>query len=111
MPRGKIIFAVLCLLALAEAWFWAVSLRAPAVTGSQATTFWPVESIDTVKYSRDLARQEATDEGFSQVIDQQMAQIASVGATHVALGTPYDEEFAPFLERWVASARAHGLHV
>ncbi|MDP1689252.1 MAG: hypothetical protein Q8L47_03955 [bacterium] len=73
--------------------------------------FWQVQSIDTVKYSRDLAREKMEDAKFDAVIEKQMAQIASTGATHVALGTPYDKEFLPFLKRWVASARKHNLKV
>ncbi|OGF67506.1 hypothetical protein A3B97_03960 [Candidatus Giovannonibacteria bacterium RIFCSPHIGHO2_02_FULL_43_32] len=70
-----------------------------------------IQSIDTMKYSRDLARAKARDPGFDKVIDAQMKLITEAGATHVAIGTPYDEEFISFLKRWVASARAHGLSV
>lgn len=73
--------------------------------------FWQVQSIDTVKYSRDLAREKMNDISFDAVIDRQISQIASTGATHVAIGTPYDKEFLPFLKRWVTSARKHNLNV
>lgn len=70
-----------------------------------------VRSIDTMKFSRDMAREKLSDEAFDQVIDTQISQIAQLGATHVAVGTPYDEEFLPFLKRWVASARKYNLKV
>jgi len=73
--------------------------------------FWSVQSVDTVKYSRDLARQMLYDASFLQIIDQQVREIAGIGATHVAIGTPYDKEFIPVLRMWVNAARQHGLSV
>jgi len=70
-----------------------------------------VQAIDTMKYSRDLARERARDPNFDKVIERQMGLIVGAGATHVAIGTPYDEEFIPFMKLWVESARAHGLSV
>jgi len=78
---------------------------------SDETKFWKVQSIDTMKYSRDLAREKLNDRSFDKVIDGQIKAIADTGATHVAIATPYDSEFAPFLKRWVVSARKHGLKV
>lgn len=78
---------------------------------TQKVSWWPVQSIDTVKYSRDIAREKADSPEFDSVIDKQVKQIASVGATHIAIGTPYDEEFIPFMKRWLASARKYGLKV
>lgn len=74
-------------------------------------TFWEVQSVDTMKYSRDLAREKLRDKSFGTVIDQQVKNIAEVGATHVAIATPYDAEFLPMLKRWVASARKYNLKV
>ncbi len=74
-------------------------------------TLWEIQAVDTVKYSRDLARQYAKDPNFDAVIDEHVRRIAELGATHVSIGTPYDEEFLPFLERWVAVARKHRLSV
>lgn len=77
----------------------------------QRATFWEFQSIDTMKYSRDVAREKLKDPDFDNVIDEQVKNIAEAGATHVALGTPYDEEFLPFLRRWVNSTRNHNLKV
>lgn len=74
-------------------------------------TWWEVQSIDTVKYSRDVAREKAKDLTFDQTIDKQVSLIAATGATHIAIGTPYDKEFLPFMKRWIAAARKNGLKV
>jgi hypothetical protein len=71
--------------------------------------FWVVQSIDTMKFSRDTAREKIKDPSYDKVIDQQIKDIANTGVTHVAIATPYDEEFIPFLKRWVASARKNKL--
>ena len=73
--------------------------------------WWTIQSVDTMKYSRDLAREKLKSPSFDQTIEQQVASIASTGATYVAIATPYDTEFIPFLTRWVNAARRHNLHV
>jgi hypothetical protein len=70
-----------------------------------------VRSIDTMKYSRDLAREKLHDPSFDVEIDREMKQIADTGATHVAIATPYDKEFLPILKRWVSKARKYKLHI
>jgi len=72
---------------------------------------WVFQSIDTMKYSRDLAREKLTDPDFDTVIDLQIANIAKTGATHVGIATPYDDEFLPLLKRWVLAARKNDLNV
>lgn len=74
-------------------------------------TWWKFQSIDTMKYSRDLSREKLNDPTFNVTINKQVGQIAAVGATHVAIATPYDEEFYPILERWVVAARRYNLKV
>lgn len=64
-----------------------------------------------MKYSRDLAREKLNDKSFDKIIQDQVSQIAGTGATHIAIATPYDEEFFPFLTRWVMIARKHNLKV
>lgn len=81
----------------------------PQVLSQQS--LWKVRSIDTVKFSRDLAREKLLDFQFDQEIEEQIEEISKTGATHVALGTPYDEEFFPYLARWVTYARKKGLKV
>lgn len=73
--------------------------------------FWSVTSIDTSKYSRDLAREKINDIEFDKVIEDQVRNIAATGASHVSINTPYDEEFVPYLIRWVEAARRNDLNV
>ena len=77
---------------------------------SQLTLF-EVQSVDTMKYSRDVARQKLYDPSFDADIAFYTKSAAELGATHIALGTPYEKEFAPFLRRWVEAARKEGLSV
>lgn len=73
--------------------------------------FWKVQSIDTMKYSRDLSREKLDDKSFDSTIDDTMRKISATGATHVSIGTPYDSEFLPIIKRWVDSARKNNLKV
>ncbi len=78
---------------------------------SYAASWWDVQAIDTMKYSRDLSREKLFDPSFDIEIAAQMKNIASTGATHVAIATPYDKVFEPMLRRWVAAARKERLKV
>src|SRR3989344_7973075 len=75
----------------------------------EKTRIWPIQAIDTMKFSRDRAREKLNDPSFDAVIDEQIRIIAETGATHVSIGTPYNEEFVPFLTRWVSAARRYNL--
>lgn len=77
----------------------------------ERTSWWEFQSIDTMKYSRDIAREKLKDPEFDSIIDQQVGNIADTGATHIAIATPYDEEFYPFLKRWVDTSRRYDLKV
>ncbi len=90
-------------------WEWGSGMKVRAE--EKRVQWWPVQAVDTMKYSRDVAREKLNDEEFAQVIDDQVKEIADLGATHVAIGTPYDEEFLPFLRLWVQTARGYGLNV
>lgn len=76
-----------------------------------ARTSWNFQSIDTMKYSRDLSREKLHDPAFEAVIERQTKAIAEVGATHIGIATPYDAEFLPMLRRWVEAARRHNLSI
>src|SRR5579864_6688450 len=65
------------------------------------TKRWQIESIDTMKYSRDAARQGLNNPVYTAQVKQQVAAIAKTGATYVAIDTPYDAEFLPVLKVWV----------
>lgn len=68
---------------------------------------WQIQSIDTMKYSRDMSRNPAV----KKFIPQHVAAIAQTGANYVALDTPYDDEFIPILKLWVAQARKYKMNV
>jgi len=78
---------------------------------AQKKPIFEIRSIDTVKYSRDVAGQMLDNDEFDTQIQIQVSGIASTGASHIAISTPYDERFVPFLQRWVKQARAYGLKV
>lgn len=72
---------------------------------------WEIRSIDTVKYSRDNSWEMLNKPEYDEVIDKQVADIAGLGVSHIAIATPYDAQFAPYLRRWVEKARKHNLKV
>jgi hypothetical protein len=96
--------------------FFIVAVGKPAAFAvlsapNPAPHMFAVQAIDTMKDSRDRARAALYNPSFTTEIDAEMTLIKAAGATHVAIGTPYDKEFYPILAEWVASARAHGLSV
>lgn len=80
-------------------------------TSPPPANHWQIDSIDTMKNSRDLALQDLSDPGYVNDVQRQMADIAATGANYVAIDTPYDPQFLPVLQTWVHAARTHGLHV
>lgn len=72
---------------------------------------WEICSIDTMKTSRDRAREELYDPGFDKEIEREVKAIKEVGANYIAIDTPYDEEFRPYLRRWVDIARENDLKI
>ncbi len=69
--------------------------------------FFPVESIDTMKLSRDAAG----DKGMLPKIPELVGKVAALHPTHISIATPYDEKFYPVLKSWVDEARINNLHV
>lgn len=76
-------------------------------SGVSAQGLWQIQSIDTMKYSRDASR----DPAVAKLIPGQVKIVAEIGANYIGLGTPYDEEFVPRLKLWVAEARANDLKI
>jgi len=72
---------------------------------------WEIESIDTMKFSRDQAKAGLNNPTYTQEVNRQVSQIAGTGANYIAIDTPYDDEFLPVLKLWVQAARQNGLHV
>ncbi len=113
-PKKKIRLAAVILVVLGLGLMVAASrmfYHPSSVPKPPAPRVLSIRSIDTMKYSRDLAREKLHDPAFVAVINQQMKDIAGAGANYVAIDTPYDREFIPFLREWVTAARHDGLHV
>lgn len=73
---------------------------------------WHFQCIDTMKFSRDAAREFLDDPARAQTfIANEVSIIKSLGATCVSVGTPYDDEFVPLLEQWASIAHSMGLKV
>jgi hypothetical protein len=72
---------------------------------------WEIQSIDTMKFSRDIAREKLRDTSFEKEIETQVSNIAKTGVTHIAISTPYDDEFVSFLRSWVKAARKNNIKV
>ncbi|MBI1862730.1 carboxypeptidase regulatory-like domain-containing protein [Candidatus Microgenomates bacterium] len=85
--------------------------RPPVAQVAAAARIWQIQSVDTMKTSRDKARAELNNQAYDAAIEAQVKAIHEVGATHVAVGTPYDDEFLPYLQRWVRAARRYDLKV
>ncbi|TSC77519.1 MAG: Uncharacterized protein G01um101424_366 [Parcubacteria group bacterium Gr01-1014_24] len=79
--------------------------------GSPALTFWKYQCIDTMKTSRDQARSWRENPRLEEYIEREITAIKNMGANCVAIATPYDEEFVPYLSMWVAEARKKDLIV
>lgn len=114
MKYQKVIISLIFLLSLGLA-IWFASAVDLTFTMNTSYTKQPqslkIKSIDTMKYSRDMAREKNSDSSFDEIINRQISSIAKTGATHVAIATPYDEEFIPFMRRWVSSARKNNLNI
>jgi hypothetical protein len=108
MTELKVVCLVLGLLTL---FVWSSLWNKESKANEPENVWWSVQSVDTMKYSRDLAREKLSSESFDNTIEFQVKNIAELGATHVAIATPYDEEFVPFLSKWVENARKYGLKV
>jgi hypothetical protein len=73
---------------------------------------WHFQCIDTMKYSRDAAREYLGDTARAQaLVASQVQEIKSLGATCVSVATPYDEEFYPYLKIWADAVHKSGLTV
>lgn len=77
----------------------------------QGERFWKYQCIDTMKTSRDEARSLPKQGDTEKVITKELDAIQDLGANCVVVGTPYDEEFVPFLTLWVEAAHKRGLSV
>jgi Carboxypeptidase regulatory-like domain len=115
MINNKIIIAISLVLALgigSAAFMWNTNNGSqsnfPTVAPRQ---LWRYQCIDTMKSSRDRAREWMKRADLAEEIARQMKAVSSMGANCVSIGTPYDSEFNPYLRAWVEGARAEGLSI
>ena len=85
--------------------------KTPTESLKEQKRTWEIKSIDTMKYSRDLTGEKLNDPTFDGTIEGQVKAISQTGATHIAIATPYDQKFIPYIKRWVKAARRNGLNV
>lgn len=113
MNNKLLIIILFVIIATAGTIFFFTDFSGQGVFKQQFTEkpIWQIRSIDTVKYSRDIAREKAKDISFDLTINRQVTSIKQTGANYIAIGTPYDGEFIPYLRRWVKAARVNNLKV
>lgn len=113
--KGRLIFyGLVTIVAALLIVFWFTTKTAekkPEIESPIAGHVWQIKSVDTMKYSRDLAMAKKDDVNFESVIDVQMRNIHNMGANYVAIGTPYDSEFVPYMRKWIAAARRYELKI
>lgn len=102
-PTSK--FIVIILLACLIAGF------APKAFAEPAATLWQYQCIDTMKDSRDNARNWSNRTDLIPLVTKEISAIKSLGANCVSVGTPYDDEFGAYLRVWVDQAHKQGLKI
>lgn len=75
------------------------------------TRFWEYQCIDTMKTSRDKARAWKNNAQLQLHIHKEIHVAKTIGANCIALGTPYNSEFLPYLKLWVQEARKENMHI
>lgn len=69
--------------------------------------FFHIQSVDTMKYSRDRARNPFNEVDIPTLVER----VAAMHVTHISISTPYDEEFYPVLKAWVDESRKYNLKI
>lgn len=105
----KTLTVVICIITTVT--IFMVSNTLPVFSATSADTLWNYQCVDTMKISRDQARSLGKSSDMNKHITSSIQAIKNMGANCVALGTPYDDEFLPFLTSWVKEARSAHLHV
>ena len=111
MGNKTILIFILILIVVSGSLFLVAIKNRKTQVPKETNRTWTVKSIDTMKFSRDLAQEKLKEPSFDETIDIQVRFIKETGATHIAIGTPYDEKFIPYLRRWVIVARKYNLNV
>ena len=109
MKKKYLLFLALSIIVFLGRSFF--SPKQEIISEVQPSYLWPVRSVDTMKTSRDKARVRLYDLKFDEEIEKELLAVKNLGANYVAIDTPYDDEFLPYLKRWVKQARKTGLKI
>lgn len=108
--KRKLLFLI-GIITIAALYYYTQTYKTNASTINETKTLWKYQCIDTMKFSRDNARSLSKNPNLPMLINTQLTAIKDMGANCVAIGTPYNNEFIPYLSAWVKVAREKGLHV
>lgn len=74
-------------------------------------TTWAVQSVDTMKTSRDQTLYKMSDPSYDSHIQKEVEEVKNLGATHITVDGAYDPQYIGWIKRWVAQARKEKLRV
>jgi hypothetical protein len=94
-------------LIMAATYYWLLSPRLPSPMLETPRNQWQFASIDTMKQSLDEAHFPPDREKIAGVV----SEVKALGATHVAISTPYDLRYDNVLKIWVSEIRKQKLKV
>ncbi len=81
------------------------------ISADSDSLLWKYQCIDTMKTSRDRARNWQESKDLHNSITKQVTLIKSLGANCIAIDTPYDAEFKEYLTAWVSASRKEHLKI
>jgi len=100
---------LLLFIGLSIAFFFSTPHQTSSVLIPTVPTLWKYQCIDTMKTTRDRAREWKNRPDLYEQIDMELTAIKETGANCVAIATPYDDEFFPYLNQWIEVARRKSL--
>lgn len=85
--------------------------KTPTIAQPDSSKTWSIQSVDAMKYTKDVICNQK-DEVW---INKWVGKAAELGATHVAISTPYDNpkcgDAVAYTKTWIKAIRAKGLKV
>jgi hypothetical protein len=92
-------------LALAALAFLIVAVNPSSVWA--ADRFFQMQAVDTMKLSRDGARNGGVVNSIPAIVEK----LAALSPTHIAIATPYDKEFDTVREKWIGNIHDRNIKV
>jgi len=84
-----------------------MTLISPMIAMTATENYWEVRAIDTMKYSRDRARESSIVSEIPKIV----TAAADLNPTHIAIGTPYDSEFNRVNQSWAREIHRRKINV